>query len=56
MQEDVIVFSNFDAEGIQNPHDHAVIVSIIIANYDVRRVLIDNESSVKILFYDAFSR
>ena len=31
-------------------------VSLNIANYDVRRILVDNENSTDILFYDAFSR
>ena len=33
-----------------------VVVSLNIANYDVRRILVDNGSSADILFYDAFSR
>ena len=33
-----------------------MVVSLNIANYDVCRVLIDNESSVDVLFDDAFSQ
>ena len=33
-----------------------VVVSLNIANYDVRRILVDNESLADILFYDAFSK
>ncbi|XP_010907809.1 uncharacterized protein [Elaeis guineensis] len=53
---DVITFSEKDARGIQTPHDDAVIVSAIIANYDVKKILIDHESSTDILFYSTFSR
>ena len=33
-----------------------MVVSLNIANYDVHQVLVDNESLVDILFYDAFVR
>ena len=33
-----------------------VVVSLNIIDYDVRCVLIDNGSSVDVLFYDAFSK
>lgn len=34
------------------PYDDAIIVSVTIANYDAKRILIDNESFVDVLFYD----
>ena len=34
--------------------DDAVVVSTTIANYDVKRILIDNESSTDVLFYSTF--
>ena len=52
----VISFFNVNAEGVQTPHDDAIVVSMTIANYDVKRILVDNGSSVDILFYDAFSK
>ena len=51
----VISFNDNDFEGIQNPHNEAIIVSMMVAKHNVRRVLIDNESSADILFYDTFS-
>ena len=33
-----------------------VVVSLNVADYDVRRILVDSESSADILFYDAFSK
>ena len=54
--EEPITFTEVDTQGVQFPHNDAVIVSLNIANYDVRRILVDNGSSADILFYDAFSR
>ena len=46
---DVISFSNKDIQGVQTPYDDAIVISMMIANYDVKRIFIDNESSVLIL-------
>lgn len=48
------VFSFFDDDlvGVQNAYNDAIIISVTIGNYDVWRILIDNESSVDVLFYD----
>ena len=54
--EESITFTEVDAWGVQFPHNDAIVVSLNIANYDVRRILVDNGSSADILFYDAFSR
>ena len=54
--DDVITFTDEDARKIQTPHDDAVVVSETIANYDVRRIFVNNESSTNILFYSTFSR
>ncbi|XP_073112137.1 uncharacterized protein [Elaeis guineensis] len=53
---DVIIFSKEDARRIQTFHDDAVVVLATIANYDVKRLLIDNGSSTDVLFYSIFSR
>ena len=52
--EEPITFTEEDTQGVQFPHNDAVVVSLNIANYAVRRILVDNESSADILFYDAF--
>lgn len=36
------------------PHDDPMVFSIIISNYAVRRILVDDASFTDILFYDAF--
>ncbi|GAV80116.1 LOW QUALITY PROTEIN: hypothetical protein CFOL_v3_23578, partial [Cephalotus follicularis] len=45
----VITFSEEDMEGVKFPHDDPMVVTVDIANFEVRRVLIDNGNSVNIL-------
>ena len=47
-------FSNDDVPEIQTPHSDAIIISIMIANYNVKRILGNNESFTDVLFYSAF--
>ena len=49
-----ISFTSDDMEGLYLPHDDALVVSAVIANFNVRRILIDNGSLVDILFISAF--
>ena len=55
-RDDVITFTDEDAWRIQTLHDDAVVVSTTIANYDVKKILVDNGSSTNILFYSTFFR
>lgn len=41
-QEDIIVFSDFDAEGIQTLYNDVVVVSLTIMHNDEHHVLINN--------------
>ncbi|XP_038687492.1 uncharacterized protein LOC119986871 [Tripterygium wilfordii] len=43
-----------DAEDVQDPHDDALVIEAVIANFTVRKVLVDNGSVANILFYHAF--
>ena len=54
--KDEITFSKADLHGINHPHDDPIVIFLNIFNYDVRQVLIDNRSSIDVLFYDAFVR
>ena len=54
--DDVITFTEEDVRGIQTPHDDAIVVSTTIANYDVKRIFVNNGSSTNVLFYSTFSR
>ena len=52
--EPAIVFTNEDARRLHHSYDDAIVITLVIANYTTRRVLIDNGSSVDILNYPAF--
>ena len=54
--EPTITFTDEDVERIHHPHDDAIVITLLIANYTIRRVLVDNESSVDILYYPAFQQ
>ena len=45
-----------DAERIHHPHDDALVITLLIADYTTRRVLVDNGSSADILYYPAFQQ
>ena len=47
--EQAITFTNKDADRIYHPHDDAIVITLLIADYTTRRVLVDNGSSADIL-------
>ena len=51
-----ITFSDSDLEGCQYPHDDPLVIRAVVANKTVHRVLIDNGSSVDIIFSSAFDK
>ena len=42
--EQTITFMDENASRIHHPHDDAIIITLLIADYSTRRVLVDNES------------
>ena len=48
--------SGRDMEGCQHTHDDPLVIRAIVANKTVHKVLIDNESSVDIIFASAFDK
>ena len=54
MDEPSITFTGKDGRRLHHPHDDAIVITLTIANYMTRRVLVDNGSSVDILYYLAF--
>ncbi|XP_030942090.1 uncharacterized protein LOC115967157 [Quercus lobata] len=51
-----ITFTDENAEGIHHPHDDALVITLLIADYTTRRVLVDNGSSADILYYPTFQQ
>ena len=50
----IIRFLEDDARRLHHPHDNALVVNIQVGDYNMHRVLVDNGSSVDILYYSAF--
>ena len=51
-----IKFSEDDTRRLHHPHDDALVVSLQIGDYNMHWVLVDNGSSVDILYYPAFQQ
>ena len=49
-----ISFIEEDARRLHHPYDDALVISLSIADFNTRRVLVDNGSSADILYYPAF--
>ena len=54
--EQAITFTDEDAIRIHHPHDDVIVITLLIADYTTRRVLVDNGSSTDILYYPAFQQ
>ncbi|XP_075640353.1 uncharacterized protein LOC142612114 [Castanea sativa] len=50
----VLGFFDKDKEGTYQPHDDALVVTVRIRGYDVRRVLVDDGSGAEIMYPDLF--
>ena len=51
-----ITFSNSYLEGCQHPHDDSLVIRAVVANKTVHQVLVDNGSSVDIIFASALDK
>ncbi|GFS37343.1 hypothetical protein Acr_00g0051440 [Actinidia rufa] len=51
-----ITFSNDDLRSLYLPHDDALVILAVIANFNVQRMLVDNGSSADILLISAFDQ
>ena len=51
-----ITFSDFDMEGCQHPYDDPLVIRVVVANKTIHRVVIDNGSSIDIIFVSAFDK
>ena len=52
----VIGFLEEDTRRLHHLHDDALVVSVWVGDYNVHRMLVDNGSSVDILYYPAFQQ
>ena len=51
-----ITFSDNDAHLIHHPHCDALVITVMVANNNMHRILVDNGSSVDILYYQVFQK
>ena len=56
MDDQIITFSEDNARGIHQPHDDALVVTMTIADFITRRVLIDNGSSADIIYLPTYQQ
>ena len=49
-----IVFSERDSRGIRQPHNDPLVTMLRVEEFNIHRVLIDNESSIDIIYLPAF--
>ena len=47
-------FSEEDARGVKQPYNDPLVIMIIIEGFNTRRVLVDNGSSVNIIYLSTF--
>lgn len=52
--EPVLGFSEEDKVGTIQPHDDALVITLRIGGYDVKRVLVDQGSAVEVMYPDLF--
>ena len=50
----VLSFSDVDKQGTIQPHDDALVVTLRIGGYDVKRVMIDQGSAIEIMYPDLY--
>ncbi|XP_028066347.1 uncharacterized protein LOC114269255 [Camellia sinensis] len=55
-EKDVVSFSTMDLKRILTPHNDTLVVTLRVRDFDVKRILIDQGSSVEIMYYDAFKQ
>ncbi|XP_063948099.1 uncharacterized protein LOC135152193 [Daucus carota subsp. sativus] len=54
--EFALAFDNLDLDRVKFPHDDPLVITPVIGNSSVKRVLVDGGASVDILFHDAYEK
>ena len=52
--QSILGFSDEDKVGTIQPHDNALVVTLRIGRYDVKRVLVDQSRAVEIMYPDLY--
>ncbi|RDX86489.1 hypothetical protein CR513_32165, partial [Mucuna pruriens] len=55
-EDPFISFSKVDYKGVQPHQDDSMVISVVAADYKVERVLVDQGSSVDVLFWTTFQK
>uniref|UniRef100_A0A2N9J5E4 Integrase catalytic domain-containing protein n=1 Tax=Fagus sylvatica TaxID=28930 RepID=A0A2N9J5E4_FAGSY len=56
LDDQIISFSEEDAKGTHQPHDDALVITVNIAGFTTRRVMVDNGSLADILYLPAYQQ
>ena len=56
VDDPAITFTDEDVGRIHHPHNNAIVITLLTADYTTKRVLVDNGSSTDILYYLAFQQ
>ena len=54
MESVTLSFLEEDARGVVTPHDDALVVTLIVTNHTIHRILVDKGSSADILYWLVF--
>ncbi|XP_059441833.1 uncharacterized protein LOC132174156 [Corylus avellana] len=49
-------FSEEDAQGVMQPHDDPIVVTVTVANHMIHRILVDNGRSADVLYWPVFKQ
>ena len=49
-------FNKEDARGVKQPHNDPLVITLTIEGFNTKRILVDNGSSVDIIFLPAFQQ
>lgn len=55
-EDPVIKFGQKDLEDVTVPHNDALVIHDMVANYEVQMVFVDFESSVNVIFKEVFDK
>ena len=49
-----ILFLEEDTRGVKQPHDNPLVIRLMIEGFNIKRILVDNRSSIYIIYLSAF--